>query len=256
MRTASRSATSGRTSATIWRDDATPRNGLSTIVSGTTPDVKRGMSATPSPASMNASMMRMSLKRWLTVARRTRLLLDGVQDALERVPVRHAEPGLVDEVGRHEMRSPREAVVGAHADVERLGEQWHGGEAATAPWQYAGHGVREHDVVLGGEVGELGQFGIEVGGLHDESGDGLQLGEHPRQQCRAHGRKGQQRDLAAGVVAELVPQRRRPLECDGDVCRAAGECLAGAREHEAATAAFGEGHSGLALEHLELLRDG
>jgi hypothetical protein len=43
--------------------------GFSTMPADTAPDVKRGTNAMPSRASMNASTMRMSLKRWLTCTR-------------------------------------------------------------------------------------------------------------------------------------------------------------------------------------------
>ena len=48
------------------------------------------------------------------------LLFDRVQDALERVAVGNAEPRLVDEVARDQVRPGGEPVVDAEADVERL----------------------------------------------------------------------------------------------------------------------------------------
>ena len=116
--------------------------------------------------------------------------------------------------------------------------------------------MREDDVVVGGEVGELGELGVEVGAPHDEPGDLGEVAQHARQQGRPDRGEGEQRDLAAGVVAELVPQRRGAFEGDRDVGRAACEGVPRAREHEAATAALGQRHAGLALEHLELLRHG
>ena len=55
-----------------------------------------------------------SLKRWLTSMRVSpACCLDRVQDALERVARRHAEPGLADEVGRrHVDRAARRWSAG------------------------------------------------------------------------------------------------------------------------------------------------
>jgi hypothetical protein len=179
-----------------------------------------------------------------------------VQDALERVAHGHSEPGLVDEIGRRDVCAAGEAVVGGQADVERLGEERNGAQAPAAPWEQARHRVGEHDVVVAGVIGELLELGVEVGAAHGEPGDLGQVDEHARQQgCTDRG-EGEQRDLAARMVAEFVPQRCGALQGDRDVGGASSERLACTRQHDASSAACGQGHPGLALEHLELLRDG
>jgi hypothetical protein len=145
-------------------------------------------------------------------------------------------------------------VVDGQADVEGLGEQRDRLQPASAPGQHSGHGVREHDVVVGGEIGELGELGVEVGAAHDEAGDLRQVGEHAGQERGADGREGEQCDLAARMITELVPQCGRAFERDRDLGRAAGECMARARQDESPAAALRERHPGLALEHLQLLR--
>ena len=114
----------------------------------------------------------------------------------------------------------------------------------------------EHDIEVGREVGEFGELGVEVGAVHHEAGHRCEVGEHGRQEGRADGGEGEERDLAARMVAELVPQGRRAFECRRDLGGAACECVSGAREHQAPAAAGGERHPGLAFEHLQLLGDG
>ena len=141
-------------------------------------------------------------------------------------------------------------------DIERLPHQLDRLQLAFAPARRDTARVGEHDVVARGQRGEVGLVRVLVGDDEPQSGGVGEASEESGQQHHSAGREGRDGDLAARRVAVLRPAGFDALEGDGDVDRAFGEHASRRGEGEAAPGALGEGQSRLALEDLELLRDG
>ncbi len=183
-------------------------------------------------------------------------LLDVEEDPVEGQALRHADPRLAAEVGRAHRRTPGEAVVRGHRHVERLHHERHDHEAETAPRAGARERVGDDHVEVGGEVGEGAGRRIPVARPQREVGDpGDPVEEAGQQHLRRGGERGEG-DLAGRLVPEVLPQGLGTRHGDRDVGRRAGEGSTGVGQHDPSPRALRERHAGLALEHLELLRDG
>ena len=181
--------------------------------------------------------------------------LDAAQDAVERQPD-----------GRRRSRSRRSTSAGVSWPSRPSG--WPSGRAmssgsrmsgrpsepALAPARQHAGGVGDDDVVVGGEVGEVGQQRILV------------AADHRQARARRRPRCSKPGSSIWPPVGKMVSVTS-PRGCSTNSSQTAsarsiaiatsvavsGERAARGGEREPAPGALGEGHAGLALEHLELL---
>ena len=181
-------------------------------------------------------------------------LLDVMQDALEGHAVRHADPRLVDDVGRGQVAAPGQPMPRRQADVERLHHERSDPQAPPAPGGATRQRVREHDVELAGEVGQVAGLNVHVGAGEDEARDAGQVRQRAGQEHLAGRGKRGQAHVSTRMVAELVPQRPGAFPGHGDIRSAARQREPGTGKHKTAPALRRERYARLPLEHLQLLR--
>jgi hypothetical protein len=182
--------------------------------------------------------------------------LDALQDAVEREAVRVADPVLADDIGRRQLGFRGERMPVRQHDVERFAHQLDRHEMALPPArQHAGR-VGDHDVVVHGEVGEVGEQRVLIGADDPQTGHVGDAAQEAGQQHLAAGREEGDRDLPPRLLDELRPRGLRPLQGDGDVLGRLGEGVAGGGEGDAPSRALRERHTGLPLQGLQLLRYG
>ena len=163
---------------------------------------------------------------------------------------------LADHVGGGQLGARREGVALRQDDVELLAQELGDDQAALAPAGQHARRVGDHDVVVEREVEEVGQQRVLVAADHPQAGDAGDPVQRARQQHLADRREHGDGHLAARLLDEVRPDRLGLLDGDGEILRGLGEHAARRREGEAAAGALRQGDAGLALERLELLRDG
>ena len=153
---------------------------------------------------------------------------------------RGADPVLIDQVGRAHDLLLDEPVARGQRDVKRLDHERHASQAGLVPVGRDSLGVGDHDVVVGGELGEVGQGQVMIGEYDVEARLAAQGHQRTGQQHLPRGRERADRDGPLRALLELVPQRVGGLDSDGDASCRVGEGEAGAGEHEAASLPLGE----------------
>ena len=131
----------------MWRTAPTPTRGLVTTP-GPGLVVKRGSSATPSPAATSASTTRLSRSCCTRSMLSPGEVLDRDQHRVERVALRHPDPLLVDDVLGSQLRPRGQAMPGRQRDVERLGREHHPAQRSNVASGVVGEGVADDDVVV------------------------------------------------------------------------------------------------------------
>ena len=179
--------------------------------------------------------------------------LDLPEHPVVGIAVRNADPELVHQVGRGQAGFRGEPVPGGQRDVERLPHQRDHGEAAFLPARQGTWGVRDDDVEVRGEIGEVGQQRILIAADDLEPWQQADGREEAGQQHLTGRRECRERDLAARSVAEVLPERVGPLERHRHFRGGLSELAAGSGENDAAAGALGQCDSGLSLEHFQLL---
>ena len=131
---------------------------------------------------------------------------ERVEPAIVRVADGRADPGVVGDVGGAQHALLEQRVAGGQSHVERLRHEVHGREPALVPVR--GHALRvgEHDVEVGGELGEVGEGEVLVGHEQAQRGLALERAQRARQQHLPRGREGAERHRAGRGLLVLRPQ--------------------------------------------------
>ena len=101
--------------------------------------------------------------------------------------------------------------------------------------------------------GSSGSWSLQITVQARDTGDAVERARHEHLPDRREDRDGH---LAARLLDEVRPDRLGLLDRDREILRRLGQNPARRGEREAAPGALGERDAGLALERLELLRDG
>ena len=164
-----------------------------------------------------------------------------------------ADPGLTDDVARRQVRLASEGVVLRQGDVERLAHQRDDLQSAVVPGGRRRGRVRQHHVVVGGQVADgVGVLG--VGAQQLDVGPLGHPGQQPGQQHLPSRREGHQRDAAGRLLHEGAPLALGPLDRDRDVGGRAGQRSTRLGQRHAPPGRLDEGVARLLLQRLELLR--